>query len=84
MHGTSADPPSAPSAGRGEPRHRPAVHGLEDGDVTVEVTRIDISATAIRRRVAAGLSIRYLVPRTVEEFIFGQKLYRRTGTSAAG
>ena len=38
--------------------------------------RIDISATEIRKRVASGQSIRYFVPRAVEEIIRRQKLYR--------
>jgi nicotinate-nucleotide adenylyltransferase len=38
--------------------------------------RIDISATEIRKRVASGESIRYLVPPAVEEIIRREKLYR--------
>jgi nicotinate-nucleotide adenylyltransferase len=41
---------------------------------------IDISATDIRKRVASGRSIRYLVPRAVEEIIRREKLYRESGT----
>jgi nicotinate-nucleotide adenylyltransferase len=41
---------------------------------------IDISATEIRRRVASGRSIRYLVPKAVEEIIRREKLYRESGT----
>ena len=37
---------------------------------------LDISASHVRRRVAAGRSIRYLVPRAVEEFITERRLYR--------
>lgn len=37
---------------------------------------IDISATEIRKRVASGRSIRYLVPRAVEEIIQRDQLYR--------
>jgi len=37
--------------------------------------RIDISAAEIRKRVASGQSIRYFVPRAVEEIIRRQKLY---------
>lgn len=37
--------------------------------------KIDISATEIRKRVAAGQSIRYLVPNAVEEIIRCEKLY---------
>jgi nicotinate-nucleotide adenylyltransferase len=38
--------------------------------------RIDISATEIRKRVASGLSIQYLVPRSVEQIIRTRGLYR--------
>jgi nicotinate-nucleotide adenylyltransferase len=41
---------------------------------------IDISATEIRKRVASGRSIRYLVPKAVEEIIRVEKLYRELGT----
>ena len=41
---------------------------------------IDISATEIRKRVASGRSIRYLVPQAVEEIIRREKLYRESGT----
>jgi nicotinate-nucleotide adenylyltransferase len=37
--------------------------------------KIDIAATEIRKRVASGRSIRYLVPPAVEEIIRRQKLY---------
>jgi nicotinate-nucleotide adenylyltransferase len=43
----------------------------------VEVTRIDISATAIRERVARGLPIRYHVPEPVRAIIEREGLYRR-------
>ena len=42
---------------------------------TVEVPAIDISATEIRRRVAAGRSIRYWVPAPVAECIVVDRLY---------
>jgi nicotinate-nucleotide adenylyltransferase len=38
--------------------------------------KIDISATEIRKRVASGQSIRYLVPQAVEEIIRQGGLYR--------
>lgn len=39
---------------------------------------IDISATDIRKRVASGASIRYLVPTPVEEIIRERQLYRES------
>ena len=38
---------------------------------------LDVSSSDIRRRVAAGQAIRYLVPRGVEELIVDRGLYRR-------
>lgn len=38
---------------------------------------LDVSSSEIRRRVAAGQAIRYLVPRGVEELIVEHGLYRR-------
>ena len=38
---------------------------------------IDVSSTDIRRRRAAGRSIRYRLPRAVEEYILAQRLYER-------
>lgn len=39
---------------------------------------LDISATNIRKRVAANRSIRYLVPPLVEEIIYNHQLYRES------
>ena len=43
----------------------------------LEGPSLDVSSTQIRRRVASGQSIRYLVPRGVEELIIDRGLYRR-------
>lgn len=43
----------------------------------LEGPSLDVSSSAIRRRVAAGQAIRYLVPRGVEELIGDRGLYRR-------
>ncbi len=44
--------------------------------VPVTMPGIDLSSSDLRRRAAAGLSLRYLVPRAVEIYIQQQKLYR--------
>jgi nicotinate-nucleotide adenylyltransferase len=44
--------------------------------LTVPVIRTELSATEVRRRVAAGLSIRYLVPDAVREIVAREGLYR--------
>jgi nicotinate-nucleotide adenylyltransferase len=43
--------------------------------VEVSVTRVDVSATLVRRRVADGLPIRYLVPEPVRQIIEAENLY---------
>jgi nicotinate-nucleotide adenylyltransferase len=41
----------------------------------VECTRVDISATGIRRRILQGKSVRYLVPEGVYRIIRDKGLY---------
>ena len=42
----------------------------------VDMPRIDITSTLVRERARAGLSVRYLVPDAVAEYIDGRGLYR--------
>jgi len=42
----------------------------------VETTVVDVSSTGVRRKVAAGESVRYLVPDAVERYIRDHGLYR--------
>jgi nicotinate-nucleotide adenylyltransferase len=45
----------------------------------LEGPRLGLSSTALRDRVAAGRSIRYLVPAEVEAYIVAARLYRQGG-----
>ena len=49
--------------------------GAENRVRFFDMPRIDISSTLIRRRVAAGLPVRYLVPATVAAYIQREGLY---------
>jgi len=51
-------------------------HGSGTSVIFLEETRLDISSTTIRRLVAAGRSIRYLVPPAVEDYIARHGFYR--------
>ena len=43
----------------------------------LDAPAVSISSSVVRARVAEGRSIRYLVPRAVEEHITSRQLYRR-------
>ena len=60
--------------------------GLKNFDriFPVECSRVDISATGIRRMMLQGKSIRYLVPEGVNEIIQNRGLYRGDGSRRGG
>jgi nicotinate-nucleotide adenylyltransferase len=67
----------------GTPTPDPSQLRLRFGDAVdrihlVDGPSLDVSATEVRKRVAAGRTIRYLVPQAVEELIAERGLYRRT------
>ncbi len=74
-------------AGFARPKHSRAVleeldiqlPGLQEKVQVLNGPTIDISGTDIRRRVARSISIRYLVPYKVEQFIAAHGLYRDEG-----
>lgn len=68
---------------RGRPgEDRPAPRLPFDGECTlVPVPALEISSTAIRRRVADGKSIRYWVTPAVEAYVAEHGLYRGEGAS---
>lgn len=55
-----------------------------DRIVPVECTRVDISATNIRRRMLQGKSVRYMVPEGVYEIIEDRGLYEGDGKRIEG
>jgi nicotinate-nucleotide adenylyltransferase len=58
-----------------------AFPGREDRVMYLDAPHVGVSSTAIRSRVAAGRSIRYLVPAAVGTYITAHDLYRRTAPS---
>lgn len=50
--------------------------GAVVGQPVVSVPLVELSATSVRERVAQGLSIRFMVPEQVEEYIATHRLYR--------
>jgi nicotinate-nucleotide adenylyltransferase len=54
-----------------------AIPGLRDKVIQLDMPVIGISSSAIRQRLAQGLSIRYLVPPAVGEYIMEREMYSR-------
>jgi len=53
------------------------IPGVRDNVIQLDMPVIEISSSEIRKRVAQGLSIRYLVPAEVGKYIIEQKIYSR-------
>ena len=65
-----------PRLGSRDLRHlEEAIPGLLERVIQLDMPVIGISSSEIRQRIARGLSIRYLVPPEVEEYITEQKIY---------
>lgn len=65
-----------PRLGSRDLRHlEQAIPGLLERVIQLDMPVIGISSSEIRQRIARGLSIRYLVPEKVAEYIAKQKLY---------
>ena len=60
-----------------------AFPGREDRVIYLDAPHVGVSSTAIRARVAADRSIRYLVPASVEAYIAENNLYRSAWRTAA-
>jgi len=68
----------APRLGSKDLKHlETSIPGLLDKVIQLDMPVIGISSAEIRQRIAQGLTIRYLVPDKVAEYIAKQKLYIR-------
>lgn len=52
---------------------------IREAVIPLEIPLLAISSTEIRRRIAAGQSIRYFLPWTVEHYIYKKNLYSLEG-----
>jgi len=55
---------------------RSEIPGIGDSLLPLLTPEIGISSSDVRQRIAQGLSVRYLIPLKVEEYIREQGLYR--------
>jgi nicotinate-nucleotide adenylyltransferase len=53
-----------------------ALPGIEERLTWLDAPHLEISGTDLRRRVAEGLPIRYLVPPSIEHYVRKHRLYR--------
>jgi nicotinate-nucleotide adenylyltransferase len=60
-----------------------AIPGVTQASEVIDTVRLDISSTELRERVRAGMPIRYLVPASVEAYIYDHQLYRDERTRAS-
>ncbi len=75
----------APRAGSQDLSHlEEAIPGVLDNVIQLDMPIIGVSSSEIRQRVGQGLSIRYLVPASVERYIVKQKLYLGVGGRTKG
>ena len=66
-----------PGAGEWDPRELDTLSpGISQRAVHLQGPQLGISGTELRRRIACGASVRYWVPRPVEEYIAQHKLYQ--------
>lgn len=72
--GGSPEPDFSVLAGLVSPERLTAIRATQ-----VEMPLIELSSTDLRRRVAAGHSLRYRTPRAVEKYIETHGLYRESG-----
>jgi len=65
-----------PRLGSRDLRHlEEAIPGLLERVIQLDMPVIGISSSEIRQRIARGLSVRYLVPTEIEQYIAEQKIY---------
>jgi nicotinate-nucleotide adenylyltransferase len=69
--------PGSPRIGEADLRQSLALTGADELRMrVVDAPLIDIASRDIRRRVAAGRSVRYLLPRAIEVFVGERRLYQ--------